>query len=90
MDYVLITTAHRGVFAGLLKQDDGEIVTLTEARNCIYWDSKVKGFIGLSVTGPTSKCRIGPAASEIRLYGVTSVTKCSDAARKAWEAAPWK
>ena len=87
---VLVTTDKRGVFFGYATDVDGDTVTLRRARNCIYWSADVKGFMGLCVTGPTAPCRIGPAVESINLRGVTSVAAVSDAAVKAWEAAPWK
>ncbi len=89
MFHVLVTTKHRGVFFGKLKEDNGATVILESARNCISWDEATKGFLGLATTGPTSGCRVGPAAPELTLYGVTSITKCSDVAVEAWEKAPW-
>ena len=87
---VLVTTSHRGVFFGKLVEDNGKTVTLEGCRNCLYWSADVRGFLGLSVTGPTSDCRIGPTAESVVLRDVTSVTKCSDEATKAWESAEWK
>ena len=91
MKAVLVTTKYKGVFFGYL---EGEIngpgkIELKNARNCLYWTSDCKGFIGLATTGPTSGCRIGPKASEITLYGVTSITPVTDAAVEKWESAPW-
>jgi hypothetical protein len=86
--YVVVTTKHRGVFFGRLEADEGDKVKLAEARNCLRW-AGTKGFLGLAAAGPTGQCRIGPAAPELVLYGVTSVSVCSDEARKAWEAEPW-
>ena len=86
---VLVTTDKRGVFFGYLKGEPGPTVTLTQARNCLYWSNDVKGFVGLAVTGPTSGCRIGPAAPEMVLMGVTSVSKVTAEAAVAWEKAPW-
>ena len=87
--YVLVTTAHRGVFAGLLVEDGGDVVGLAQARNCIYWPRETKGFLGLATTGPSSEARVGPAVEALVLRSVTAVARCSDEARKAWEAAPW-
>lgn len=87
---VLVTTAQRGVFFGYATDVDGETITLTRARNCLYWSADVKGFIGLCTTGPTVKCRIGPAAESIQLRNITSVGAVSEAAVKAWESAPWQ
>ncbi len=85
---VLVTTEHRGVFFGYAEDTLGATIKLTQARNCLYWSSDVKGFLGLAATGPTNSCRIGPAA-DIDLRGITSVVECTPAAIKAWEDAPW-
>lgn len=86
---VVVTTAHRGVFFGTLKSQEGSTVVLTNARNCLYWAPSVKGFLGLAVTGPNSKCRVGPSPPETELFDVTSISKCFDEAAARWEAAPW-
>lgn len=85
----VVTTAHRGVFFGYSDDVDGETIRLTQARLCVYWSPDVKGFMGLSVGGPTKGCKIGPSAPAIRLRNITSVLECSPEAVKAWEAAPW-
>lgn len=85
---VVVTTQHRGVFFGYANDVDGEIIELRDARNCVYWSSDVKGFMGLAATGPTKSCKIGPAAS-IALRDITSVMECTPDATAAWENAPW-
>lgn len=86
--YVLVTTEHRGVFAGYASDTDGEVIKLRQARNCIYWSSEVKGFLGLASTGPTKDCKIGPAA-DIELRKITAVAAVTPEAQAKWEAAPW-
>lgn len=91
---VLVTTSHRGVFFGYTGTKPESIiaaksVSLRAARNCIYWPTSQKGFIGLATEGPHKEARIGPAA-DLALADVTSVAICTDAAVKAWELAPWK
>lgn len=84
---VLITTEFRGVFFGYVK-DDSKLpseITLTKARNCIYWASSVGGFLGLASKGPDSNCRIGSQVEELTLYKVTSVTPVSESAARKWE-----
>ena len=87
---VLVTTEHRGVFFGYA--DDAntapEKIALTKMRNCINWRG-LKGFLDLTTTGPTSACRVGPAAAEGTLYKITGVWKVEPEAVKAWEGAPW-
>lgn len=51
--YVMVTTEHRGVFAGYTSDTSGDIIALRAARNCIYWSSDVKGFLGLASGGPS-------------------------------------
>ena len=88
---VIVTTEHRGVFFGYLNGEapTKEKATITEARNCIYWDADTKGFMGLAVDGPGSKCRVGPAAPSVTLYGITGVVTCTPEAAAKWESAPW-
>lgn len=85
---VLVTTAHKGVFFGYAKDTDGAIIKLRAARNCIYWPSDQKGFLGLASTGPVNGARIGPAA-DLELRDITSVAACTPQAVEAWEKAPW-
>lgn len=86
---VLVTTSHRGVFFGYALDTSGDTIRLERARNCVYWSTDVKGFLGLASTGPTKGCRIGPPAPAIELRCITSVTDVSAAAAAAWESQPW-
>ena len=84
---VLCTTEFRGVFFGYVK-DNSKLpaeITLTDARNCIYWASSVGGFLGLAAKGVDSNCKIGATVEEITLYKITSVSPVTDAAAKSWE-----
>ncbi len=83
---VLVTTEFRGVFFGFIKNDKKlpEEITLTNARNCIYWSSNCNGFLGLASMGPQSGCKIGTEIKEITLYKITSVTPCEEKAVEAW------
>jgi hypothetical protein len=85
---VLVTTAHRGVFFGFATATDGTTIKLRGARNCIYWSSDVRGFLGLASTGPTKSCKVGPSAN-IELRDITCVAECSAEAAAAWNSAPW-
>lgn len=87
MKPVLVTTEFRGVFFGYLKNDNKAPaeITLTKARNCIYWSSDCNGFLGLAATGPTSQCKIGAMVEAITLYKITSVTPVTKGASEKWE-----
>ena len=86
---VLVTTEFRGVFFGYLKDDSNapHKLTITGARNCIYWSSDVGGFLGLASKGPSDGCRIGERVDELTVYKITSITPVNDAAAKKWDAA---
>ena len=86
---VLVTTAHRGVFFGYATDVKGDTIALKRARLCVYWTADLRGFMGLAAHGPSSACRIGPAA-DIELRAVTAVVAVSPEAVARWEAAPWK
>lgn len=87
--YVLVTTLHRGVFAGYATDTDGATIKLRRGRNCIYWPAENRGFMGLASMGPVEGARIGPAA-DIELRDITSVAECTADAVIAWETAPWR
>ncbi len=85
---VLVTTTHRGVFFGYAEETAGQTIKLRGARNCLYWPTENKGFMGLASMGPVKGARVGPSA-DIELRDITCVAECSDEAVKAWETAPW-
>lgn len=85
---VVVTTTHRGVFFGYASDTGGDVIKLRAARNCVYWSSGVRGFMGLAATGPDKASKVGPAA-DIEVRNITSVIECTPEAVSAWEGAPW-
>lgn len=85
---VVVTTAHKGVFFGYADKTDGATIALRAARNCLYWPTQNKGFLGLASMGPLDGARVGPAA-DIEIRDITCVAECSDEAVAAWEKAVW-
>ena len=85
---VLITTEYKGVFFGYAANTDGDIIKLKRARNCIYWPTQNKGFMGLASDGPHRDAKIGPPA-DIELRGVTSVVEVTPSAEKVWNEFKW-
>lgn len=90
--HAVITTEHRGVFAGQVEStsEDGKTVTLTDARMCVYWSQMTHGVLGLAADGPNAECRVGPKVPSIELRGVTATIKMTDEAVLAWDKEPWK
>lgn len=88
---VVVTTEARGVFFGYVEDDSKAPaeITLSKVRNCIYWPTAVKGFLGLAASGPVAGSRVGPESPKTTLYKVTSISDCTPEAEKAWAAASW-
>jgi len=82
---VIVTTEYRGVFFGYAEDTSGDTITLTNARNAIYWPSQTGGFMGLASKGPVKGARIGERVKRIELRKITSVIEVEPAAVEAWE-----
>lgn len=89
----LITTDNtkRGVFMGFINpaDSDKETIIAEEVRMAVYWSSDVRGVVGLASKGPSSKCRISPAAKKATIKGVTAVMELTKEAVAAWRKEPW-
>lgn len=89
MKSILVTTKHRGVFGGLVPDDqdmNAEVIALKEARMAIYWGT-TKGLHELCDTGPTDKSRISAPADIDSLRDITAIFTISDDAWKKWTSA---
>ena len=84
---VLVTTEYLGVFFGYADDTSGDVIVLTNARNCIYWPSANGGFGGLASEGPAKGARIGARVDKLELRKITSVAEVTEVSAKAWEAA---
>lgn len=87
---VMVTTEFRGVFFGYMQEPpvDGS-VTIKRARNCVYWSSEVRGFMGLAASGPNKNCKVGPAVPSLTLNKITAVVEVSKEAAENWEKGLW-
>lgn len=89
MKPVLITTQHRGVFAGLIPADQdptAKAMPLKAAKMAIYWGT-TKGLMQLCETGPTSKSKISAPADIPMLHDITAVFDIAEDAWTKWEVA---
>jgi hypothetical protein len=89
MRAILVTTKHRGVFAGLVPQDQdiaAPTMALKQARMAIYWGT-TKGLMQLCATGPTDKSKISAPADIPVLHDITAVFDITAEAWSKWQAA---
>lgn len=86
MKRVLVTTAHRGVFAGEIADDQDlsvKAMPLANARMAIRFGT-TRGFMQLAETGPTSQSKISAPADIPMLHDITALFAISDEAWAAW------
>ena len=86
---VMVTTKHRGVFAGLVPADADlttPTLSLKSARMAIRFGT-TKGVQELAETGPTGKSKISAPSDIPVLHDVTAVFNVTEAAWAKWEAA---
>ncbi len=86
---LIVTTEHKGVFFGYGVPTTEKTIRIEKVRMCVHWSADVKGVVGLAATGPTSGCRIGPAAPAMTLQGVTGIMEVSTEAEAKWNQQPW-
>jgi len=87
MKPVLVTTKHRGVFAGLIPEKQDLTATqmpLQQARMAIYWGT-TKGVLELANTGPTAKSKISAVADVPMLHDITGLFAITEEAWRVWQ-----
>lgn len=86
MKAILVTTQHRGVFFGLVPDDqdmNARTMALTGARCAIRWGT-TEGVAQLAATGPTKESRIGAQADIPALHDITAVWAVTPEAQAKW------
>lgn len=86
MKQVLVTTAHGGVFAGEIADDQdvsAKAMPLHNARMAIYWGT-AKGVMQLAESGPTSSSRISAPADIPMLHDITAIFTITPEAWTKW------
>jgi len=86
MRAILVTTKHRGVFAGLVPDDQdmsAQTMGLKDARMAIRWGT-TRGLLQLAETGPTDKSLISAPADVPVLHDITAVFAITGAAWEKW------
>lgn len=82
--YVIATTSYRGVYYGKLVWKRGQECILEDARMVIYWGT-TGGVDQLAATGPTATSKLGSRVESVRLFGLTSLSEVSNAAKEKWK-----
>lgn len=85
MKAILVTTQHRGVFMGMVPDEQpltDRTMRLESAKMAIYWGA-TKGVAELAETGPTRSSKIG-APANVTIHDITAVWEVTNEALEAW------
>ena len=86
MKAIIVTTQHRGVFFGLVQDDqdmNARTMALKDARCAIRWGT-TNGVAELAATGPGKNSKIGSAVDLDALHDITAVWAVTEAAAAKW------
>lgn len=86
MKRVLVTTAHRGVFAGEIEDDQDlsvKAMPMKNARMAIKFGT-TRGLMQLAETGPTASSKISAPADIPMLHDITAMFAITEEAWAAW------
>ncbi len=89
MKQVLVTTAHRGVFAGEIADDQdltAKAMPLMNAKMAIYW-ATTRGVMELASVGPNSRSKISLPANIPMLNDITAIFEITPSAWAKWQEA---
>lgn len=87
--YVIVRTYSAGVFAGYLKERNGQEVTLTSARRLWYWDGAAS-LSQLAVDGVArpQNCKFPVEVDSILLLEAIEIIPCTEKARLSIKGVP--
>jgi hypothetical protein len=82
MKYVIIRTQNAGVFAGYLKEKDGEFVELKNARRLWYWSGACSlSQLAMEGTKNPAECKFPCEVNSIQLSQVIEVIEATQEAK---------
>jgi hypothetical protein len=87
MKQILVTTKHRGVFAGEVSDDFDmfqRAFPLSNAKMAIYFGT-TRGLMELCETGPTNSSKISAPANIPMLHDVTAIFDITPEAWAKWQ-----
>ena len=84
MKYVMVRTQNAGVFAGYLKEKNGESVTLKNARRMWYWLGACSlSQLAMEGTKKAGDCKFPCEVDTIELTQVIEIIDCTQEAKES-------
>lgn len=82
MKYVMVRTQNAGVFAGYLKEKNGESIVLKNARRMWYWSGACSlSQLAMEGTKKAGECKFPCEVDSIELTQVIEIIDCTEDAR---------
>lgn len=90
--YVIVRTYSAGVFAGHIKERNGQEVVMTNARRLWFWDGAASlSQLAMEGVSKPKNCKFPCSVAEITLLNVIEIISCSEKAVKSIGEVPiWK
>ena len=86
LEYAVVRTYSAGVFAGYVEKEDGEEVTLRNARRIWFWaGAATLSELANEGTSKPKECKFPAAVPTVRLKNAIEVIPASEKARKSIE-----
>lgn len=90
--YVIVRSSEAGVFAGILKEKDGQEVILNDCRRLWYWDgaNSISQLANEGTAAP-GECKFSVVVNEIWILSTIEIIPCTAEAEKCIrEVAIWR
>lgn len=87
--HVIVRTINAGVFAGELGEQNGDTVTLRDARRLWYWvGAATLSQLAVDGTSRPSQCKFPTPVDSIMLFGVIEIAPTTEKARDSINSVP--
>lgn len=90
--YYIVRADRAGVFAGNIKERNGDEVTMTNVRRIWYWDGAASlSQMAIDGVKKPQNCKFTVTVPEMIILGVIEIIPCTDEAEKNIKGVPeWK
>lgn len=83
MEYCIVRTLSAGVFAGYVKSEVGQEVTVLQARRLWQWYGASLSELAMDGTPDINKCKCPQEVNEVRLKNVIEIIPATEKAKKS-------
>lgn len=92
LEYKIVRTQSAGVFAGYVEEQDGQVVTLINARRIWYWVGAASlSQLAIDGTSKPKDCKFPAAVPRVQLLQAIEILDVTSKAQKSIQGVPeWK